>query len=192
MPTLTLEEVVVAEPKKKRDLTEGKRKPVICVLDPNKLHQPTLEHILAGLLDKIEISWHSQFSRTSIGMGGIDDNIGPASIAFKRPALIISELEVVPDEPYYGLEMLGNIRLVQLLKPVPLMVISGGELLEKIKKESRINPHGLRAKCGFAWNDLRVDSSFAWSDLVSPVNQAELFDIVSEIIGFKSRPGAAA
>ena len=190
-PTLTLEKVVV-KPNKERDQTEEERKPVIYVLDPNVLHRPTLEHILAGLLDKIEIIWHSQFSRTFIEIGGIDENTGPSSIALKKPALIISEGEIFPGECYYGLEMLGSIRQVRLLKPVPLMVISNKEWLERVKKESRINPHALRAKCGFAWNDLRVGWAFTWSGLVSPTEQAELFDIVSEIIGLKPRPRTAA
>lgn len=190
-PVLTLEKVVV-KPKKERDQTEEERKPAICVLDPNVLHRPTLEYILAGLLDKMEIYWHSQFSRTAIGMGGLNENTGPGSIAFKKPVLIISEGEVIPGECYYGLEMLGSIRQARLLKPVPLMVISSEEWLERVKKESRINPHELRAKCGFAWNDLRVGWAFTWSGLVSSTEQAELFDIVSEIIGLKPKPRTAA
>jgi hypothetical protein len=197
VPVLTLEEVTTG-PKKERVQTGEKKKPVIFVLDPNVLHRPTLEYILAGLLDRVEIFWHSHFSRSFIKVGGIDGYVGPESIAFKKPALIISELEVVPleaipggDEGYYGLEMLGNVRKAKLLKLVPLIVISSKNWLERIKKESREGPVKLKEEWGFVWNDLRVNTTITWNDLVNPENQAELFEIVSEIINTTSPKTAA-
>ena len=192
MPILTLEEMV-SKPREAGVFAEDKRKPVICVLDPIELHRPSLEYWLTEISERIDFFWHSQFSRASIEMGGIDGKTGPSSIAFKRPFLIISELEVFPDEGYYGLTILGNIRRSTLLKNIPLIVISSEKWIKKIRKESMEDPERLRADHGFIWSDLKVRWSFTWNGLTNySSDQSEFFVAVSQLLGLKSGPKAAA
>lgn len=177
MPILELEEAVETQ-RKPLDPAEEKKKPVICVFDPIHIHDFILGFVLAELLDKVEIFWQSQFSRTYVELGGISEEMYPSLIAVKKPVLLISELEIIPGEHLYGIEMLQNLRRAVGLKDTPLVVISNKNCLAKAEEELRNKP-----------KELKIDETFFWSDLESSPNEQErLFDVVSKILDLKREP----
>jgi hypothetical protein len=176
MPVLELEEIGVETAKRRVDLPEDEKRPVICVFDPIAVHAVIFDHALAELRDKIDVLWQAEFSRTLIDMGGISERTYPVLIAVKKPILLFSELEVIPGEGYsWGIEMLQNLRRAGL-RDVPLFVISSASCLLKAFEEA-----------GKELEELRVNQYFTWGGLErSPKEQKRLFDLVSQVLGLKT------
>lgn len=174
MPVLAQEEILLPE-ELLEEVAENneEKKPVICVLDPIGLHATILGFVLGELLDRVEIFWVASFSRTFIGMNGINESLSPHLIAEKKPVLFISELEVIPGEYSYGVEMLQNIRAEESLKNIPLVVISNKACFARATGESADD----LKKLGIIW-------TFTWDYLErSTVEQDRLFNIVFKILG---------
>ena len=175
MPVLELEEIGVETAKKRVDLPEDEKRPVICVFDPIRIHVLILGFVLGEFLDQTEIFWQSQFSRTFIETAGISKDVYPGLIAMKKPILLVSELETIPGEYPYGIEMLQNIRRTVGLKNTPLVIISNEDCLARAKAES-----------GSELEELKIDGIFTWNDLQrKPGEQQRLFNIVLQILGPK-------
>ena len=175
MPVLELEEIGVETAKKRVDLPEDEKRPVICVFDPIRIHVLILGFVLGEFLEQTEIFWQSQFSRTFIGMAGISEDVYPGLIAMKKPILLVSELEIIPGGYPYGIEMLQNIRRTVGLKNTPLVIISNEDCLARAK-----------AELGSELEELKIDRIFTWNDLQrKPGEQQRLFNIVLQILDSK-------
>ncbi len=172
MPLALVDSELVAE-RRRQSLPEEMNKPVICVFDPVAVHSATFDRTLGELRDKVDIFWQAEFSRTCIEMGGIGEKIYPILIAVKKPILLVSELEIIPNESEYGVEMLGNIRHTVELKDVSLIVISSPRCILKVFD-------GARDELG----KLNVNQFFTWGELEkSQRGRNRLFDFVSQVLG---------
>ena len=122
MPTLELEEFVEVQINP-LDLLEENKRPMICVFDSIRVHELIFNFVLAELLGKINIFWIVPFFHTFMGLVGVNE-IYPHSIGMKKPVLLVSELEVIPGEHSFDIDILRNLRRAESLRNTPLVVIS--------------------------------------------------------------------
>jgi len=180
MPVLAPPRIKIATKKKRSNSPGEGKKPVICVFDPVAVHAVIFDSALAGLRDRADVHWQASFSHTSIENGGIDGKTDSDLIAAKKPTLLVSELEIIPDGGcHFGMKLMQNLRLVKSLKSTPLVVISNINYFQEV----------LQAELYNSFTDLRVDAVFFWGNLErKPDDQLRLFNFVAKILGLKREP----
>jgi hypothetical protein len=134
------------------------KRPVILVFDDQ---WATRESVLKSLIgDQVDLREISHFTRESLNRGEAGVMITPELVAKADPAVIITDLSIVPSlegDWGKGVKMLGLLRRIESLKSVPVLVVS--DFANDERAQDQLRRVGVSKENMFYWQDLTKKDS---------------------------------